>query len=52
MSFMFAKLMIALLPWPHWLHRYGWHQPHDSLKANTPINRLGLSEDNLSRLHS
>jgi transposase InsO family protein len=37
---------------PHWLHRYNWHRPHDSLKASTPISRLGLSEDNLLRLHS
>ena len=35
-----------------WLHRYNWHRPHGSLKANTPISRLGLSEDNLLRLHS
>jgi transposase InsO family protein len=37
---------------PHWLHRYNWHRPHGSLKASTPISRLGLSEDNLLRLHS
>jgi transposase InsO family protein len=36
----------------HWLHRYNWHRPHGSLRANTPISRLGLSEDNLLRLHS
>lgn len=35
-----------------WLHRYNWHRPHGSLKANTPISRLGLSEDNLLRLHN
>ena len=35
-----------------WLHRYNWHRPHGSLKANTPISRLGLSEDNLLRFHS
>ena len=35
-----------------WLHRYNWHRPHGSLKANTPISRLGLSEDNQLRLHS
>ena len=34
----------------HWLHRYNWHRPHGSLKANTPIIRLGLSA--LLRLHS
>ena len=37
---------------PIWLHRYNWHRPHGSLKANTPISRLGLSEDNLLRLHT
>jgi transposase InsO family protein len=36
----------------HWLHRYNWHRPHASLKAKTPISRLGFSEDNLLRLHS
>ena len=34
-----------------WLHRYNWHRPHASLKANTPISQLGLSEDNLLRFH-
>ena len=37
---------------PVWLHRYNWHRPHGSLKSKTPISRLGLSEDNLLRLHS
>ncbi|MGO7301372.1 IS481 family transposase [Rhizobium ruizarguesonis] len=36
---------------PQWLHRYNWHRPHGSLKYNTPISRLGLTEDNLLRLH-
>lgn len=36
---------------PFWLHRYNWHRPHGSLKANTPISRLALTEDNLLRLH-
>jgi transposase InsO family protein len=35
-----------------WLHPYNWHQPHSSLKSQTPISRLGLAEDNLLRLHS
>jgi transposase InsO family protein len=34
-----------------WLHRYNWHRPHGSFDAATPISRLGLSEDNLLRLH-
>jgi transposase InsO family protein len=37
---------------PNWLHQYNWHRPHGSLKSKTPISRLGLSEDNLLRLHS
>src|SRR5262245_12911626 len=37
---------------PRWLHRYNWHRPHGGLRAMTPISRLGLSEDNLLRLHS
>ena len=37
---------------PIWLHRYNWHRPHGSLKYQTPISRLGLSEDNLLRLHT
>ena len=37
---------------PHWLHRYNWHRPHGSLKANTPISRLRLPQDNLLMLHT
>jgi transposase InsO family protein len=37
---------------PVWTHYYNWHRPHGSLKSNPPISRLGLSEDNLLRLHS
>src|SRR5262245_49819137 len=33
----------------NWLHRYNWHWPHGSLKANTPISRLALAEDHLLR---
>jgi transposase InsO family protein len=35
-----------------WLHRYNWHRPHGSLKAQTPISRLGLTGNNLLRLHT
>jgi transposase InsO family protein len=35
-----------------WLHRYNWHRPHASLKHKSPISRLGLTEDNVLRLHS
>jgi transposase InsO family protein len=37
---------------PIWLHRYNWHRPHGGIKSQTPISRLGLSEDNLLRLHN
>jgi transposase InsO family protein len=37
---------------PYWLHRYNWHRPHAGIGAKTPISRLGLTEDNLLRLHS
>lgn len=37
---------------PRWLHRYNWHRPHAGIKSQTPISRLGLTENNLSRLHS
>jgi transposase InsO family protein len=35
----------------NWLHRYNWHRPHAGIAAKTPISRLGLTEDNLLRLH-
>jgi transposase InsO family protein len=38
----------ALLPW---LHRYNWHRPHASLAKKPPISRLGLTRNNLLRLH-
>jgi len=37
---------------PVWLHRYNWHRPHGGIKSQTPISRLGQSEDNLLRLHT
>jgi transposase InsO family protein len=37
---------------PIWIHRQNWHRPHGSLNANTPISRLGLTEDNLLTLHT
>lgn len=36
---------------PKWLHRYNWHRPHASLGKKPPVSRLGLTEDNLLRLH-
>jgi transposase InsO family protein len=37
---------------PGWLHRYNWHRPHGGIHSRTPISRLGLTEDNLLRLHN
>jgi transposase InsO family protein len=36
---------------PIWLHQYNWHRPHGGIRSQTPISRLGLTEDNLLRLH-
>jgi transposase InsO family protein len=35
-----------------WLHHYNWHRGHTALRGQPPITRLGLSADNLVRLHS
>jgi transposase InsO family protein len=35
-----------------WTHAYNWHRPHRSLKGDPPISRIGLTQDNLLRLHS
>jgi transposase InsO family protein len=37
---------------PFWMHRYNWHRPHGSIGAKPPISRLGLTGNNLLRLHS
>jgi len=37
---------------PRWLHRYNWHRPHGSIGSMPPISRLGLTRNNLLRLHS
>ncbi|HLQ12347.1 MAG TPA: IS481 family transposase, partial [Steroidobacteraceae bacterium] len=37
---------------PRWLHGYNWHRPHASLAGQPPASRLGLSRNNLLRLHS
>ena len=37
---------------PLWLHRYNWHRPHGSIGAKPPISRLGLTGNNLLRLHT
>ncbi len=37
---------------PYWVHRYNWHRPHGSIGAVPPISTLGLTGNNLLRLHS
>jgi transposase InsO family protein len=37
---------------PIWLHRYNWHRPHAGIDDKTPISRLGLTENNVLRLHT
>jgi transposase InsO family protein len=37
---------------PHWMHRYNWHRPHASIGSVPPITTLGLTGNNLLRLHS
>jgi len=37
---------------PAWLHRYTWHRPRAGIDGKTPISRLGLTENNVLRLHS
>ena len=37
---------------PFFLHRYNWHRPHASIGRMPPITRLGLTKDNLLRLHT
>jgi transposase InsO family protein len=36
---------------PHWMHRYNWHRPHGSIGSVPPISTLGLTRNNLLRLH-
>lgn len=36
---------------PRWQHRYNWHRPHSSLNKKPPISRLGLTGNNLLRIH-
>jgi transposase InsO family protein len=34
-----------------WLHHYNWHRPHSALNGLPPVARLGLSQNNLLKLH-
>jgi transposase InsO family protein len=35
-----------------WLHGYNWHRPHAGLALQPPTSRLGLTRNNVLRLHS
>jgi transposase InsO family protein len=37
---------------PRWQHDYNWHRGHGSLSGKPPISILGLTVDNLMRLHT
>lgn len=37
---------------PFWMHHYNWHRPHGGIDGTIPISRLGLTGNNLLRLHS
>ena len=37
---------------PYWIHRYNWHRPHASIGSVPPISTLGLTGNNLLRLHT
>jgi transposase InsO family protein len=37
---------------PYWIHRYNGHRPHGSIGSVPPISSLGLSRNNLLRLHN
>jgi transposase InsO family protein len=37
---------------PKWVHHYNWHRRHGGIGGEKPISRLGLTEDNLLRLHT
>jgi transposase InsO family protein len=48
----FSKSHQRIAALPTWLHAYNWHRPHASLAGQPPISRLGLSRNNLLRLHT
>jgi transposase InsO family protein len=48
----YAKSHQRIAALPRWLHSYNWHRPHASLAGQPPMFRLGLSRNNLLRLHT
>ena len=49
-SYNTSEIRTAALP--NWVHHYNWHRRHGGIGGKTPISRLGLTEDNLLRLHT
>jgi transposase InsO family protein len=49
-AYQHSKQRIAELP--KWLHRCYWHRPHGIIRNLPPISRLGLTGNNLLRLHN
>ena len=48
----YTRSVQRLADLPRWLHGYNWHRPHASLAGLPPMSRIGLSRNNLLRLHS
>ena len=49
-AYQHSKQRIAELP--KWLHRCYWHRPHGIIRNLPAISRLGLTGNNLLRLHN
>ena len=37
---------------PAWTHDYNWHRNHSGINSQTPISQIGLTDNNLLRLHT
>lgn len=48
----YARSQQRIAELPRFLHGYNWHRPHASLAAQPPISRIGLTRNNLLRLHN
>jgi transposase InsO family protein len=48
----YARSSHRIAELPRWLHGYNWHRPHASLASQPPMSKLGLTRNNLVRLHN
>jgi putative transposase len=48
----YSRSAHCIAEFPRWLHGYNWHRPHASLAAQPRISRLGITRNNLVRLHT